>query len=77
VQIEGCHGSDTGSCLAGEENNKMTAECCGNHVSDSNGNVMLFSLPILSQGLFIISFCFLLDLQWISLQAIIFFLFYV
>ncbi|KAL9336020.1 hypothetical protein Peur_070508 [Populus x canadensis] len=39
VQIEGCHGSDTGSCLAGEENNKMTAECCGNHVSDSNGNV--------------------------------------
>jgi hypothetical protein len=50
VQIEGCHGSDTGSCLAGEENNKMTAECCGNHVSDSNGNVMLFSLPILSQG---------------------------
>ncbi|KAJ6870212.1 carnosine N-methyltransferase-like isoform X6 [Populus alba x Populus x berolinensis] len=40
VQIEGCHGSDPGSCLAGEENNKRAAECCGNHVSDSNGNVL-------------------------------------
>ncbi|XP_034893859.1 uncharacterized protein [Populus alba] len=40
VQVEGCHGSDPGSCLAGEENNKRAAECCGNHVSDSNGNVL-------------------------------------
>ncbi|KAB5519199.1 hypothetical protein DKX38_023518 [Salix brachista] len=39
LQVEGCHGSDTGSCLEGEDNNKMAAECCGNHVSDSNGNV--------------------------------------
>ncbi|KAJ6749510.1 hypothetical protein OIU85_000176 [Salix viminalis] len=39
LQVEGCHGSDTGSCLEGEDNNKMDAECCGNHVSDSNGNV--------------------------------------
>ncbi|CAK7340366.1 unnamed protein product [Dovyalis caffra] len=39
VHIGGCCGSDTGSCPAGRENNKMTAECCGNHVSYSNGNV--------------------------------------
>ena len=44
MDTEGCLGSDTGSCLAGRENYKMTSECCSNHVSDSNGNVMVFSL---------------------------------
>ncbi|XP_011004471.1 PREDICTED: UPF0586 protein C9orf41 homolog isoform X2 [Populus euphratica] len=39
VHTEGCLGSDTGSCLQGRENYKMTSECCRNHVSDSNGNV--------------------------------------
>ena len=43
MHTEGCLGSDTGSCLAGQENCK-TDECCRNHVSDSNGNVMVFSL---------------------------------
>ncbi|KAG6768996.1 hypothetical protein POTOM_024611 [Populus tomentosa] len=40
VDTEGCLGSDTGSCLADRENYKMTSECCRNHVSDSNENVL-------------------------------------
>uniref|UniRef100_A0A6N2JZF1 Uncharacterized protein n=1 Tax=Salix viminalis TaxID=40686 RepID=A0A6N2JZF1_SALVM len=50
VHTEGCLGSDTGSCLADQENCK-TDECCRNHVSDSNGNVPLSSRDWLDPSL--------------------------